>query len=96
MRRSEGGTRYYDLNQLLGFKDVESDLTIAYARVSSRDQKDDLKRQVERLEMYCAAKGWSYQVIQERRFGDELPEEGPEATDGKNPESSGQEGGISA
>ena len=80
VHRSDGRTRYYyDLNQLLGFKDVESDLTIAYARVSSRDQKDDLKRQVQRLEMHCAAKGWSYEVIQDPRFGDELQEEGPEA-----------------
>ena len=29
VRRSEGGTRYDDLNQLLGLKEVESDLTIA-------------------------------------------------------------------
>ncbi len=75
---------------------MKSDLTIAYTRVSSRDQKDDLKRQVQRLEMHCAAKGWTYEVIQDPRFGDELPEEGPEATDGNKPESSGQEGGISA
>ncbi len=49
VRRSEGGTRYYDLNQLLGLRELETDLTVVYARVSSRDQKQDLKRQVERL-----------------------------------------------
>ena len=65
VRRSEGGTRYYDLNQLLGLKELETDLTLAYARVSSRDQKQDLERQVERLELYCASKGWSYEVIQD-------------------------------
>ena len=69
VRRSEGGTRYYDLNQLLGLKELETDLTVAYARVSSRDQKEDLKRQVERLELYCAAKGWSYEVIQDLGSG---------------------------
>ena len=37
--------------------------TIAYARVSSHDQKDDLTRQVKVLEMYCASQGWNYAVI---------------------------------
>ena len=69
VRRSEGGTRYYDLNQLLGLKELETDLTVAYARVSSRDQKEDLKRQVERLELYCTAKGWKYEVIQDLGSG---------------------------
>ena len=31
--------------------------TIAYARVSSHDQKDDLERQKQVLELYCAKKG---------------------------------------
>jgi putative resolvase len=69
VRRSDGGTRYYDLNQLLGLKELETDLTVAYARVSSRDEKEDLKRQVERLELYCAAKGWNYEVIQDLGSG---------------------------
>ena len=50
-------------------KELETDLTVAYARVSSRDQKEDLKRQVERLELYCAAKGWCYEVIQDLGSG---------------------------
>ena len=69
VRRSKGGTRYYDLKQLLGLKELESDLTVAYARVSSRDQKEDLKRQVERLELYCTARGWTYEVIQDLGSG---------------------------
>ena len=36
---SEGQTRYYLLDKLLGAKTQESSLTIAYARVSSHDQK---------------------------------------------------------
>jgi predicted site-specific integrase-resolvase len=48
-RKSEGGTRYYDLDRLIGIKNPKTDLTIAYARVSSHDQKDDLKRQAEIL-----------------------------------------------
>jgi predicted site-specific integrase-resolvase len=54
---------------LLRLREIETDLTVAYARVSSRDQKEDLKRQVERLELYCAAKGWSYEVIQDLGSG---------------------------
>ncbi len=45
-------------------------LTVAYARVSSHDQRDDLTRQVALLETFCAANGWSYEVIQD--FGSGL------------------------
>lgn len=68
-RRSEGGTRYYELNHLLGLREVETDLTVAYARVSSQDQKEDLKRQAENLERYCARKGWRYELIQDLGSG---------------------------
>lgn len=68
-RRSEGGTRYYDLDRLLGRQNIESDRTIAYARVSSQDQKEDLKRQVECLEIYCTVKGWTFEVIQDLGSG---------------------------
>ncbi|NGX60365.1 MAG: hypothetical protein KR126chlam3_01538, partial [Chlamydiae bacterium] len=44
-RKSEGGTRYYRQDKLLGKKCIETDLTLAYARVSSHDQKKDLERQ---------------------------------------------------
>jgi predicted site-specific integrase-resolvase len=37
--------------------------TVCYARVSSHDQKEDLQRQQEMLETYCAAKGWRTEVI---------------------------------
>ena len=57
------------MNQLLGLKELETELTVAYARVTSRDQKEDLKRQVERLELYCTAKGWKYEVIQDLGSG---------------------------
>lgn len=39
--------------------------TIAYARVSSYDQKEDLNRQVQLLELYCAKHGYKYEVIQD-------------------------------
>lgn len=34
------------------------EVTVIYARVSSHKQREDLGRQVERLEGYCAARGW--------------------------------------
>ncbi|MDR0570452.1 MAG: IS607 family transposase [Clostridiales Family XIII bacterium] len=43
--------------------------TIAYARVSSHDQKDDLNRQIKVLEMYCASNGWSFEVISDLGSG---------------------------
>ena len=39
--------------------------TIAYARVSSHDQKEDLNRQVQLLELYCTKHGYKYEVIQD-------------------------------
>ena len=39
--------------------------TIAYARVSSHDQKEDLNRQVQLLELHCAKHGYKYEVIQD-------------------------------
>lgn len=43
--------------------------TVAYARVSLHDQKADLVRQIKVLEMYCAAHGWSYEVIEDLGSG---------------------------
>ena len=50
-RRTRAGTRYYAVADLLAIKD-EGAPTIAYARVSSHDQKADLDRQHEVLEAY--------------------------------------------
>ncbi len=58
-KKTEGGTRYYDLDRLVGVSSKESTLTYAYARVSSHDQKEDLERQKEVLSIYCAARGWN-------------------------------------
>ena len=43
--------------------------TIGYARVSSKDQKEDLKRQTEMLELFCTSNGWQYEVIQDLGSG---------------------------
>lgn len=64
-KKTDGGTRYYDIDRLMGTssKTKESSLTYAYARVSSHDQKQDLQRQKEALAAYCISHGWSYEVI---------------------------------
>ena len=43
--------------------------TIAYARVSSHDQKEDLYRQIQVLELYCSKHGYKYEVIQDLGSG---------------------------
>ena len=53
--------RYYTYDQYLQFKGIqtENDIrdTVIYARVSTRNQKDDLQNQVEFLKQFCNAKG---------------------------------------
>jgi len=51
------------LRQLGPHKAPSTRTTIAYARVSTSGQKDDLVRQVALLESFCAAQGWTYEVI---------------------------------
>lgn len=71
---TRGGNRRYKLESL---KNVNPDVryktddlkTIAYARVSSHDQKEDLIRQVAVLEAYCAKHGFEYEVIQDLGSG---------------------------
>ena len=67
VERTPNGHRRYDLAKLRGIvprKTTAARLTLCYARVSSHDQKDDLKRQVALLDSYCVANGWNYEVIQ--------------------------------
>ena len=62
-----GGHRRYDLAklrpELLRAAEAAQRKTIAYARVSSDDQKDDLERQKQVLELYCARQGWTFEVV---------------------------------
>ncbi len=71
--RTPKGHRRYDISKinpnLLHGMEVASRKTVAYARVSSHDQKEDLKRQVEILEMYCAKQGWTYEVVSDLGSG---------------------------
>lgn len=71
--RTPKGHRRYDLAQLHGLKPYETSKTnrptLCYARVSSHDQKEDLARQVVLLETFCAANGWTYEVMQDLGSG---------------------------
>ena len=71
--RTPKGHRRYDISKInpnllhgIGDKDRK---TIAYARVSSHDQKEDLHRQIQVLEMYCAKQGWTYEIINDLGSG---------------------------
>ncbi len=72
--RTPGGHRRYDVDKIRGIArnrspDLSKRMTLGYARVSSRDQKDDLKRQAEVLSEYCARQGWVYEVIEDLGSG---------------------------
>ena len=66
--RTASGHRRYDMAQLLGIK-AELSFTVAYARVSSHDQKADLERQKQVLELFCAQNGWQFQLIEDLGSG---------------------------
>ena len=59
--RTPTNRRYYTYDQYLQFKGMqtENDIrdVVIYARVSTRNQKDDLQNQVEFLKQFCNAKG---------------------------------------
>lgn len=59
--RTPTDRRYYTYEQYLQFKGIQTDNDIRevviYARVSTKNQKDDLQNQVEFLKQFCNAKG---------------------------------------
>lgn len=70
--RTANGHRRYDMSQLTGMVprlERSEKLTIGYARVSSHDQKEDLKRQIELLESFCSCHGWTYEIIKDLGSG---------------------------
>jgi putative resolvase len=64
--RTEGGHRRY---KLADFVEVKIGRTIAYARVSSHDQKADLDRQDAVLSGYCQSHDWDFEVIRDLGSG---------------------------
>ena len=71
--KTASGHRRYDISKLKPdlFRDsvLENRKTIAYARVSSHEQKDDLERQKQVLELYCARQGWTFEIISDLGSG---------------------------
>ena len=66
--RTPGGQRMSDLAELLGVNDLTYP-TLAYARVSSSDQKKDLERQHAVLEAFCDKNGWQTEIIRDLGSG---------------------------
>jgi len=73
--RTVGGHRRYDLASLRAVAEPRASkaspdrVTLGYARVSSQDQLPDLHRQMGLLEVYCATKGWTVEIIADRGSG---------------------------
>ena len=72
--KTKGGHRRYELSKLkpeitYSYSSSDNLKTIAYARVSSHDQKKDLERQKQVLELFCLKNGWSYEVISDLGSG---------------------------
>lgn len=72
VERTAGGHRRYDLAKIQTRKRTTPNFeqaTVAYARVSSHDQKSDLERQKKMLEMYCSTQGWIFEIISDLGSG---------------------------
>jgi excisionase family DNA binding protein len=70
--RTKGNQRRYKLSsirpEIIYGQKIEKK-TIAYARVSSHGQKEDLERQKQVLELYCASNGWDFELISDLGSG---------------------------
>lgn len=64
--RTDGGHRRYKLSD---FVEEKPGKTIAYARVSSTEQKADLDRQDLVLSAYCQSHCWNFEVIRDLGSG---------------------------
>lgn len=72
VERTPNGHRRYDVSKLTGRPvrtGVDSRKTVAYARVSSHDQKSDLERQKQLLEVFCATNAWTFEVVSDLGSG---------------------------
>lgn len=72
--KTEGGHRRYDISKIKPesvhkFDFADTRKTIAYARVSSHDQKQDLERQKQVLELFCSKNGWTFEVLSDLGSG---------------------------
>src|SRR5580693_3264519 len=79
-RRTSGNLRRYDIADI---RPILSTLRLRLrvrpwltTRVSSHDQKEDLERQKQVLESYCAAQGWGFRACCRPWLWHELPQAG--------------------
>ena len=72
-KRTPGGQRRYDVASLRPVKALPGQngecSTVAYARVSSHDQKEDLVRQQKMLELFCSSHGWTFEIVSDLGSG---------------------------
>ena len=72
-QRTPGNQRRYDVSSIHPQRRPAHRLvelpTVAYARVSSHDQKDDLIRQQKMLELFCSSHGWSFEILSDLGSG---------------------------
>ena len=70
--RTEGNHRRYNKTDLIKLKSSTKSndkITIGYCRVSSSDQKEDLKRQIDNVSTFCIAKGYTFKIISDLGSG---------------------------
>jgi predicted site-specific integrase-resolvase len=71
--KTASGHRRYDMAKIKPdlYRAVNNEprKTVAYARVPGHDQKDDLERQKQVLELYCAKQGWTYEIVSDLGSG---------------------------
>lgn len=71
-KRTQGNHRRYEkkvIDRILQKEKKVEKITIGYARVSTNEQKEDLKRQVQMIENYCSSKGYVFEVISDLGSG---------------------------
>lgn len=71
-KRTQGNHRRYEkkaIDRILQKEEKIEKITIGYARVSTNEQKEDLKRQVQMIENYCSSKGYVFEVISDLGSG---------------------------
>ncbi len=68
VERTPSGHRRYNLAQLRNLAPIQAQsdrVTVAYARVSSLEEKGELKRQIATLESFCVSNGWKFELVQD-------------------------------
>ena len=78
---TENGYRYYSEDLLNKFRNIKNvnkikKKNILYARVSAKNQKDDLNRQIDNLKQYAYSKGYSFEIITDIGSGINYKKEG--------------------